>query len=166
MIRLSEETVRRTLALIERYGLHDDDAFLPVPIRQVAQDEGWVICYRSGMGQALAMAFVVGGVKLMYVNENLRAQTQRVGIAHEIGHVLCGHRLGFDTAMQDGYADLHGKQEIEAQLVASLLLIPQELRDAPLTDREVSQTCQVPVSLVQLMRLAAPLMLLGALGVA
>lgn len=162
MIRLESGTVRRTLALVERYGLHRDDAPLPIPIVQVAKQEGWRIEYRGRMGSAIAMAFTVGPIRLMYVNENLTVRTQRVGIAHEMAHVLCGHRVSADVWMTTGHEDegwvlASDRQEDEAKLVAAALLIPAWMHDAPLTDREVADACDVTIGAVRRYRDAYPL---------
>jgi Zn-dependent peptidase ImmA (M78 family) len=170
MIYLDETVARRVGTLIERYGLHDADAILPVPIKQVAKEEGWRVEYHSRMGKAIAMAFLVGGVKLMYVNANLAWATQRVGIAHEMGHEMAGHAVGLDTFMgagrrHEGLRNVAVQQEKEANLIAGLLLIPAEFRDGHLLDSEVATRCTVTNGLVQLTREAvAPVRLLEAVS--
>lgn len=148
--------------LIDRYGMHDDHAILPVPIKQVAKEEGWVVCYRGGMGKAIAFGIMVEGVKLIYVNENLTEKTQRLGIAHEMGHDLAGHSVGMDTFMgkrwhQFGLQNVGQIQEEQASLVAAMLLIPEWLLDAPMANDEVAHLCKVPVGAVDLYRGAVPL---------
>jgi hypothetical protein len=148
MIRLNDGTLLRVHALIERYGMHEDDAPLPVSIVQVARHEGWRIEYRGRMGSAVAMAFVVGPIKLMYLNENLSTAAQRTGIAHEMGHVLCRHGVSADALMTfgheaEGWTDANVRQEEEAKMVAALLLIPAWVIDSPLSDAEVAMTCSV-----------------------
>jgi hypothetical protein len=162
MIRLDDGTVRRTCALIERYGLHRDDAPLPISILTVARREGWQIEYRGGMGSAIAMAFVIGPVRLMYLNECLTVATQRVGIAHEMAHVLCCHGVSADVWMttgheHEGWRDVNDTQEIEAKLVAAMLLIPAWLLASPLTDREIAEMCNVTLGAVRRYRAAFPL---------
>ena len=161
MIRLDEGTLRRTRALIERYGIHDDaTSALPVPIKQVARNEGWTINYRSSMGSAIAMAFCIGPVKLMYVNENLTEPVQRVGIAHEMAHILCQHRLSMDTKMQighehEGLRQANQVQEKQAELVGAMLLIPEGLALSPFSDKEVTLMCQVSTWCIATYRSAA-----------
>lgn len=162
MDTLSPLAIRRTVALIGRYGLHRDDALLPVPIRQIARDEGWQVEYRGRMGSAIAMAFVVGPVRLMYVNENLTTQTQRVGIAHEMAHVLAGHKVSADAWMttgheEQGWTKADEEQEREAKLLAAVLLVPWWIRDSPLSDQDVADLCDVTLGVVKRYRQARPL---------
>jgi hypothetical protein len=157
MIRLDDGALRRTRALIERYGLHREDATLPVPILQVARNEGWRVDYRGHMGGAIAMAFVVGPVKLMFVNEQLTEEVQRVGIAHEMAHVLCQHGLSADTKMTIGHeAEAFGhvsdRQEQEAILVGAMLLVPEVLAASPFTTHEVALMCLVSTGAVRTIR--------------
>ena len=146
---LDEGAILRTNGLIERYGIHDGGALLPVPIRQVARDDGWVVCFRERMGQAIAMCAVGGGCRVMYVNACLTERVQRFGIAHEMGHVLAGHLIGLDIVSRNQkLASVTARQEREASLIGGMLLIPPWLRDAPLSDEEVAAICCVPKRLV------------------
>jgi hypothetical protein len=154
MIRLDSGTIVRVRTLIERYGLHRDDALLPISILHVARSEGWRIEYRTGMGSAIAMAFVIGPIRLMYLNDNLTLETQRVGIAHEMAHVLCCHGVSADAWMMhgrdaEGWTDATERQEEEAKCVAAMLLIPPWVRDSPLSDTEVAKTCRVTTGSVR-----------------
>jgi hypothetical protein len=155
--RLDGGTLVRVHALIERYGIHRDDALLPISILHIARSEGWRIEYRSGMGSAIAMAFVIGPIRLMYLNDNLTLAAQRVGIAHEMAHVLCCHDVSADAWMMhgreaEGWSDATERQEDEAKLVATMLLIPPWLKDAPLSDVEVATTCLVTTGAVRRFR--------------
>jgi Zn-dependent peptidase ImmA (M78 family) len=161
MLRLSDDVYERTLTLIERYDLHGDHAMLPVPIKQVAKEEGWCIKYHPKMGQAAAMAFVVGPVRLMYVNCNLSFAAQQQAIAHEMGHILAGHGVSLDTFMTFGHEDegirsAQARQELEANIVGAMLLIPEYLRDAPMSDRELADECGVNNRAVRLFRSMVP----------
>jgi hypothetical protein len=157
MIRLSEPVIQHVAALIERYGLHDHCAMFPVPILQVARDEGWVVQYHPRMGGMTACAVIRGGVNLMFVNQNLTRPLQAVGIAHEIGHRLAGHRLSLDTHMTRGHKHKgllaeYDTQETEANIIACMLLIPEWLRVSPLTDDEVAVECGASLSTVRYAR--------------
>jgi hypothetical protein len=161
MLRLSEDVYNRVVTLIERYDLHADCAMLPVPIKQVAREEGWTIQYHPKMGQASAMAFVVGPVRLMYVNANLAFCVQQQAIAHEVGHVLAGHGLSLDTFMtmdhkDEGLRNVQERQELEANIIAAMLLIPEYLRDAPMSDRELAKLCAVNTNAVRQFRSLVP----------
>jgi Zn-dependent peptidase ImmA (M78 family) len=159
MIRLDDGSLRRTRALIERYGIHREDAMLPVPILQIARNEGWRVDYRGQMGGMIAMGIVVGPVKLMLVNENLTEAVQRVGIAHEMAHILCQHGLSLDTKMTigheaEGLLQSSDVQEQEAILVGAMLLVPEELMLSPFPNKEVALLCQATPGAVREYRAA------------
>jgi Zn-dependent peptidase ImmA (M78 family) len=162
MSLLDSGTLVRVHALIERYGIHRDDAMLPISILHIARSEGWRIEYRTGMGSAIAMAFVIGPIRLMYLNDNLTLAAQRVGIAHEMAHVLCCHGVSADVWMttgheHEGWQGVNDQQESEAKLVAAMLLIPAWLFDTPMTDREIADACNVTMGAVRRYRQAFPL---------
>ena len=154
---VEDAVLRRACALVARHGLHDEPFNLPVPIRQVAKDEGWHLRFASDMHPIIAFAVMYGGVKLMTVSESATARVQRHGIAHEIAHDLCQHEAPMSLYLPRSQRKMWPKwviekQEEEANLVASLLLIPQAVIDSPFDDEWVACTCGVPMLTVKLRR--------------
>lgn len=150
MQRLAASTQKTVRGMIERYDLHRSDATY-VPIKQVARDEGWKVCYQPGSRMAPAMAFAViaHGYKGIVVNEAVAEGVQRTAIAHELGHELAGHKVGVDVFGSRRHDHLYRRglvpeQEREADIIASILLIPDWLLFERLDAVEMAAMCRVP----------------------
>lgn len=139
--------------LIARYHLHSRLA-LPVPIRQVAEDEGWRLVYREGLAPLYAFAVVHRSARLIYINADVDRTYQRAAIAHEIGHSLNGDLgiLQLCAASRSQAAWTTSRQERQADLAAAHILIPPwTLREFG-SLHEIAAACEVPVELVELYR--------------
>lgn len=141
------EAVREMIA---RYGLHD--GLLPVPIRQVARDEGWVVQFAE-IPRAYGYAVVVGTVRVMVINAMVTPVYQRFAIAHEIGHVLNRddgrvHLCASDMSQFEMW--LRSREERAASLTAATLLIPMHAIEWGDTPECIAARCGVPVELARL----------------
>ena len=149
--RLTRAGERSAKSLIERYDLHHRPSALPIPIRQVAKDEGWTIAYASRLAPLYGYAIVAGGRLFMRINSAVTDSYQRMAIAHEMGHVLNGDidRIHLCTASPfESWIDR--RQELRASLVAAQILIPAwVIRDVG-SIHEIATRCEVPVELVEL----------------
>lgn len=148
--RVGEAAIRD---LIARYGLHHRLA-LPVPIRQIARNEGWHITYRERLFPLYAFAVIEGPVRLIVVNSDVSDAHQRMAIAHEMGHVLNG-----DPAVYPFLCAASGplapwttrRMEQQADQFAARLLIPDWIIDETGGDiAEIAAACEVPASLVEI----------------
>ena len=148
LTRTSERSVR---ALIERYDLHRAATSVPVPIRQIARDEGWTVTYASGMAPLYGYAIVIGACLFMRINSTVTPAYQRMAIAHEMGHVLNGDidRIHLCTALPLA-AWIDGKQELRATLAAARILIPDWVLVEMGSIAEIAYRCEVPTELVEL----------------
>lgn len=146
---LSDAAERAIAQLIERRELHTNLALcLPVPIRQVARDEGWDIYFYEGMTNLYGVGVVNGPVRLMYINADVTPSWQRHAIAHEMGHFINDDPGSIHLCHQ--WPWLNNKTERRASIVAGKLLIPDAaLREMGSID-EIATACNVPVDLVEL----------------
>lgn len=150
---LAPDIVDRVTTLIDRYALHESRV-LPVPVRQVARDEGWWVLYRDRLASAYGYAVVLPGMQVMVINSAIASHYQRYTMAHEMGHVLCRHvphgvRLcAASTALHEALGQ--AECEAEADRVAALILIPAWTLDLP--DKEIARRCGVPERLVRIRR--------------
>lgn len=149
LTRLSEQSVR---ALIARYDLHHRPTAVPVPIRQVARDEGWTIAYANRMAPLYGYAIVAGGRLFMRINSAVTDAYQRMAIAHEMGHVLNGDIDRIHLCAASPFESwIDRRQEQRASLVAARILIPSwMLRDVG-SVAEIATRCEVPMELVELL---------------
>lgn len=152
MARLAKCGERAISELIARYELHAEMA-VPVPIRQVARDEGWIIRFSERMGRLYGVAVVIEDVRVMQINARVSDTYQRLAIAHEMGHVLNGDAsaIHFCSPTGGSFAGwLRNRQERQASIAAARILIPDwALGDAE-TIQEIASLCEVPDELVKL----------------
>ncbi len=153
VVRLSPRAERAIAELIARYDLHAEGG-LPVPIRQVARDEGWVVRYSEEMRQLYGVAVVLGDVRVIAVNARVAEPYQRLAIAHELGHALNGDPGQLQLCAATGSGPLRGwlwsREEQRASLAAARLLIPDWVARAGATADEIAAQCVVPTELVDL----------------
>lgn len=136
-------TQRRINRIIEFRELH---VTVPVPIRQLVQDEGWRLVFRSRMHPLYGFAIAKGPHKVMFVSEDIGHVAQRFVMGHELAHDLGDHVGSFHLCGEWGWANM--KQEIVADSIAADLLIPdwavEEYREIEL----IAAACEVPEWLV------------------
>ncbi len=103
----------------------------PLPcIVTVAERHGRVPVIVAALPRACAGACVPagpGGERVVWVNGAQALVRQRFTVAHELGHVVCGH--GADRALVDTPATLtdeHDPCEVQANAFAAELLAPRE----------------------------------------
>lgn len=135
-------------ALIDRHRLHES---APVMIRQVANDEGWLVTFRP-LDSLNGFAVVSGRQRAMVINSALPWAYQRMAIAHEMAHVLCNHGGDiYASRIHEGtFADwLWDKCEREATIAAARILIPLDRLAVGADAEEVAASCGVPVELVE-----------------
>jgi Zn-dependent peptidase ImmA (M78 family) len=149
--RLTRDGERAVRALIERYDLHRAATSLPVPILQIARNEGWIVAYAERMAPLYGYAIVVGGRWFMRINSAVTLRYQRMAVAHEMAHVLNGDldHLHLCTATPfESWIDR--KQEHRAQLAAARILIPRWVMRESESVAEIATRCEVPTELVEL----------------
>lgn len=144
---------KRTAAadhLVSRYRLHEGD--VPVMIRQVANDEGWVIAF-APLDDLHGYAVVKGAIKVMTINCLLPREYQRMTIAHEMAHYLNGDAgMMWTSRIRSGeFSDwVFNQMERAATLTAARILIPLDQMGIGAEPYEVAVRCSVPVELVEL----------------
>lgn len=140
---MSLEPDRPVARLIERYGLNlDIPASLPVPIVEIAQQEGWTITYRGGMGSLFGFAVVNGPVRTMAISADLDIATQRFVIAHELAHAINGDIDSLHLLTQATW--FTAKAERWASEAAAEILIPEAALGYAETIEELAALCDVP----------------------
>jgi Zn-dependent peptidase ImmA (M78 family) len=103
----------------------------PVNVHEIAKLLGFTIIETEFPNSYSGEIFIEGNVKSIGVNKNHTKNRQRFTVAHELGHYLNGHQY-FDEEgkmLEDTEFDFNNplhKQEKEANLFASELLIPKE----------------------------------------
>lgn len=140
------EALLRLRRLIDAHDLHST---IPVPIRQLVWDRGWVLRFRERIYPFYGYAIVAGPAKVMTINASTHPYWQRYVMGHEIGHDNNGDLGSFDV-VRDNQLHIHQKQERAADIVAAHLLIPDFALVEYETIQQVAAACQVPPSLVRL----------------
>lgn len=103
----------------------------PVDVHNIAKLLGFTVIESDFPDKYSGEIFIEGEVKSIGVNKNHTVKRQRFTIAHELGHYLNGHQY-FDEdgeMLEDTEFDFNNplhKQEREANLFASELLMPKE----------------------------------------
>lgn len=151
--RLPRRAQAAVTDLIERYGL--DDGYLPVPIYHIAQEEGWEVRFRDELPDAYGVAVVTDVARVMVVRGSMTSEAKRYTVAHEMGHLLCGHRAGVHLHAPDDTRQRIGnrhraRQESEADMVAAAILIPREVARQATSLAEITRRCKVPKSLAKI----------------
>lgn len=147
--RCAPATEARLAAFICRYDVHAPRV-LPVPIWQVALEDGWHVTYRDTFDTVHGVAILFGDAKLLCVNATIARPFQRQAIAHELGHVLAGHTSPLHLCTNTFVHHLAHRQEREADLVAARLLIPPWALDHYTTIAELAAACDIPYELAAL----------------
>jgi Zn-dependent peptidase ImmA (M78 family) len=125
----------RTAALLAEQGL----ARVPVPVELLARRVGARVTYEPFEPDVSGLLHQEAGEPpVIGVNSATSANRQRFTIAHELGHLLCGHdgqTLILDRTVQVNWRDRNSgaatdRQEIEANAFEAALLMPAaEVRD-------------------------------------
>lgn len=142
----SERAIQR---LVERWELHGNIAYcLPIPIAQVARNEGWTVRYIEGLFPLYGFAAIRGNRRLMGINADVGRPYQRMAIAHELGHVLNGD---VDSVhLCSDWEWLYNRQERGASEVAARILIPDAALSVFDSIDTLAAACDVPPMLVEL----------------
>lgn len=147
---VSEEARRRLRRTVSAHALHTS---IPVPVRQLVTDLGWLLQFRERIYPLCGFAVKDGPAKVMVLNASNHPWYQRYVMAHEIAHENNGDLSSIDLIRSD-QSHIHIKQERAADIVAAHILIPDFALYEYETYAEVAAACQVPVDLVRL-RLSA-----------
>jgi Zn-dependent peptidase ImmA (M78 family) len=148
MRSLSAAAERALADLIARHAAHGT---LPVPVQQIAEDEGWEIEFRDGLGTILGISGVYKGVKLMWINRQLSSAERRAVIAHELGHWLNGDELVIRACRWSSFAyHWDVRLEREATITAARLLIPNWAVREYQTVQAIAAACDAPPWLVEM----------------
>lgn len=142
---ISDVAERALLRIIDMYQIHLPGA-LPVPIRQVALNEGWRIIYREGVFPLYGFAIVHGSQKIIGINADISLTWQRATIAHELGHSIADHSPGLQTMT---HTLDWTKAEHEASEIGAELLIPEWTLTEFETREELAVACDVPFPVVE-----------------
>jgi Zn-dependent peptidase ImmA (M78 family) len=117
----------------------------PVPLERIVRALGVRIQYTAFDGGLSGMAFIAQGVPVAGVNALHHPYRQRFTLAHELAHVEM-HRAALTTEVHIDKGILRRDSvtatgveplEIEANVFAAELLMPQELLDAELAGRQI-----------------------------
>lgn len=149
-MRLSTEAQERLGELITRHNLHGQ---LPVPIKQVALDEGWEVAYSGDLAPFYGYAMIAPYARMMRINGDVPLEQQRFTIGHELGHWINADPPGLHECREmplNWWAKRRAGMEARASLVAAKLLVPHSAFEAAEDEIEVAVRCQVPVTLVRL----------------
>ena len=143
----------------------------PLPcVLTVAEHHGGVPVIVAALPRACAGACAPagpGGGRVVWVNGAQAVVRQRFTVAHELGHVVCGH--GGDRALVDTpatLADEHDPCEVQANAFAAELLAPREGVRALVTAPRPSLEDVVRVALTFGVSTAVALFRLRTLGLA
>lgn len=141
----------QTVVLLERHDL----SRVPVPVELLARRVGARVTYEPFEPDVSGLLHQEPGEPpVIGVNSATSANRQRFTIAHELGHLLCGHdgqTLILDRTVQVNWRDRTSgaatdRQEIEANAFAAALLMPgaevrerlsAAVRGRPVTDDEL-----------------------------
>lgn len=146
---LSIATESAIQEMVERLDLHSPYSNpLPVPIEQIARDEGWAVRYLHNLFPLYGFAAVRGNKRLMGINADVARPYQRLAIAHELGHFLNGDL--FELHLCNEWDWLYNRVERSASLIAARLLIPDLSLERIETVADLASICDVPDELVQL----------------
>ncbi len=143
---ISVEAERRITRTIELHNIHIQ-GMLPVPIRQIARNEGWTVFYREGVFPLYGFAIVREPHKIMGINADISLQWQRATIAHEMGHYIAGHRHGLNMLTERPWT--WTKEEREASEIGARLLVPEWSLQEYQTIAELAAACDVPGRIVE-----------------
>lgn len=106
---------------------------IPVPVESLAQHAQTVITYEPFEPDVSGLLYQEAGqIPIIGVNSATSANRQRFTIAHELGHLRCGHdgqTLILDRTVQVNWRDRTSsaatdQQEIDANAFAAALLMP------------------------------------------
>lgn len=146
---LNPASERALIRLVERWDLHSPSIYcLPVPIAQVARNEGWTLRYVDGLYPLYGFAAVRPSGRLMGINAEVSRPYQRMAIGHEIGHVLNGDQARLHLCSE--WEWLYGRQERAATMIAARILIPDIALREGRSISEIAALCDVPTELVEL----------------
>ncbi len=153
MLGLPPSALRDLRAIVERYDLHAEP-FCPVPMLQVARDEGWLVRFRSPMGRLYGVGVVDGPDRVMLINEAVSPAWQRYAMAHELAHDLLGHQGWFTCADSELSRRVLVREEVDANKGAAYLLVPAAALGLD-TIADATEMCGVPSDVVELRRACA-----------
>lgn len=135
--------------MILAHEVHQDRPVNLMPILQRYRIELHIKDFPDGIRAVYVPATRLRCRRMIGVDGKLSPASQRVAIAHELGHYLAGHPNGIH--LYDANEWMSDKLERQAQLIASMLLIPEPHDWARgLTAEEIAQECWVTEDLVQL----------------
>ena len=131
----------RARALLEEAGI----TAAPVPVERIAKGLDAQLRFSPLDDELSGMIYVKEGVPIIGVNALHHPNRQRFTIAHEIGHLVL-HRAEitkeihvdkeFPMLMRDAASSTGEQQmEVEANLFASVILMPADFLARPLGDR-------------------------------
>lgn len=146
---LSVDSERAIQRLVERWELHGNSLYyLPVPIAQVARNEGWTVRYVENLYPLYGFAAVRGHKRLMGINADVARPYQRMAIGHELGHVLNGDASTLHLCSEWEWQ--YNRAERSASLVAGRIMVPDIVLSEAASVDEIAALCDVPAELVHL----------------
>lgn len=121
---------------------------LPVPLKPIAQYAGAVVVDNAEINalndNQLGCLAVSDGKAFIVIDRSVSMHRQRYTIAHELGHILCGHVLQ-EVMLSRRNAIIYTQQEYQAERFAIDLLAPAcVLWGLNLhTPAEISKACSI-----------------------
>ena len=160
VLHLDDEALANVRYFIERHDLHDPANGCRIPIKAAARAEGWKIHFASELGSVYGYALVAGAHRHMWINEDVAVCWQTMTVAHEVAHALLGHHGASDVfvprrLLSEQNTGHNYRQEMEANTVAAMLLIPDRVIDMGLGMEDIRDACRVPLLAVYRRLIAA-----------
>lgn len=115
-----------------------------VPVRMMAEWDGWVVQWGDQLDPAVSFAVRVPGLRVMVVSMTAPLLDQRVAIAHHMAHAILGHDYGLDI-----YGIGRGPDDDAADLLAAFILLPRAGISVAEDVETVARRCEVPVWMVE-----------------
>lgn len=149
MISLVSRRIVRSV--MRRYWLDRASGELPIPIKRIAEAEGWIVAFSDDIDPYRGYSLWNGDRRFMRIHSGYDWPEQRWSIGHEFAHWINGDASAIHFRCDDPVEpDLDGDRERRADLVAAELLIPDWILQRERDPQAIADRCIVPVELARL----------------